>query len=89
LDILKNRRGAKAGGALVRRGHQQTHAPAESPSLNTELYRAVESGDLQNVEQLLAKGANVNTPGDLGFTPLHLAAMRVCIFLFRNVSDAF
>jgi ankyrin repeat protein len=62
-----------------------------APRLGTEsppLYAAVENRDLARVEKLLGEGASVNTPGDLGFTPLHLAAMRVrilnCLFLIAN-----
>lgn len=77
--------GASAGGGGAGRRGQQTHVGhTDHVALNTELYRAVESGDIQTVEQLLAQGANVNTPGDLGFTPLHLASMRVRINFLRN-----
>ncbi len=33
-------------------------------------------GSLDEVELLVASGARVNAPGDLGFTALHLAAMN-------------
>ena len=42
---------------------------------DTMLHFAVETGTLEDVEVLIAAGANVNAIGDIGNTPLHSAAM--------------
>ena len=39
------------------------------------LHIAVRRGTLDDVSELLAVGANINLPGDMGNTPLHYAAM--------------
>lgn len=50
------------------------------------------SGTIEQVRRLLALGADVNLPGDLGFTALHNAAMRerteIVDLLLRHGADA-
>ena len=43
-------------------------------SLDSELLKAVERGDVGKVEELLKRGANPNTKDEKGRTPLHYAA---------------
>ncbi len=43
---------------------------------DTALHIASEFGEIENVEVLLANGADVNIAGDIGYTPLHYAAAK-------------
>lgn len=40
------------------------------------LHHRVSSGGVEDVKLLISRGANVNLPGDMGFTPLHFAVRR-------------
>lgn len=40
------------------------------------LHHRVRSGSVEDVKLLISRGANVNLPGDMGFTPLHSAMFR-------------
>lgn len=40
------------------------------------LHHRVRSGSVEDVKLLISRGANVNLPGDMGFTPLHFAVRR-------------
>ena len=63
---------AKSG----RRNVQETPVPARVLSSDwTPLHEAAEDGDVSEVKQLLAKGAEVNAKTSDGYTPLHTAAM--------------
>lgn len=42
----------------------------------TSLHEAAKYGDLEVVEYLVEKGANVNEKDDDGYTPLHVAAKK-------------
>lgn len=44
--------------------------------LNKKLFKAAETGNLEEVEDLLDKGADVSTVNNIGYNPLHYAAMR-------------
>ena len=47
-----------------------------SSALAGPLHGAVATGDINQVERLIAKGADVNAKDNHGFTPLHFAAER-------------
>jgi len=53
-----------------------THVNARGMSGDTLLHAAVVRGKLEDVNLLIASGADVNAVGDLGNTPLHYAASR-------------
>ncbi|MFH1115295.1 MAG: ankyrin repeat domain-containing protein [Pseudomonadota bacterium] len=66
-------------------------ATATGPSMNEELLRAAETGSLEQVKSLLAKGADVNAKTRLGITVL-MAAVRtgnldLVKFLVDNGAD--
>jgi ankyrin repeat protein/Tfp pilus assembly protein PilF len=42
--------------------------------LNEELFKVVKSGEIEQVRQLLSKGADVHASDKIGFTPLHYAS---------------
>src|SRR5450759_4014549 len=44
-------------------------------NMSKELLAAAKSGDIEKVRELLDRGADVNSKGPLGMTPLHAAAM--------------
>lgn len=50
----------------------------ELTKLNQELLYATAKGDLNEVKELLNKGADVNTQDSMGNTPLHLAVKAIC-----------
>jgi ankyrin repeat protein/beta-lactamase regulating signal transducer with metallopeptidase domain len=58
--------------ALVLTARAEAKATAES---NMLLYNAISKGDAEQVRSLISQGADVNTQEELGFTPLHLAAL--------------
>ena len=47
----------------------------EIDQLKTPLHKAVESGDIQAVQDLIQKGAKIDARNKLKQTPLHCAAM--------------
>lgn len=51
------------------------------PTIN--LHRAVEIGDLDQLERNLSWGADVNEPGPSGLTPLHSAAQKGSLVMSR------
>ncbi|MEM4445033.1 MAG: ankyrin repeat domain-containing protein [Thermofilum sp.] len=57
----------------------------------SELHETVREGDLQRVKKLLEQGADVNAKDDLGWTPLHWAALighlEVARFLVEKGAD--
>lgn len=61
-------------------------------NLDTDLLQATRSGDAVYVNDLLNRGAHVNTKGNNDFTPLHIAAMYgrrdvVQVLLHRPAAD--
>ncbi len=46
------------------------------PDDDALLHLVTRIGNLEEIEMLVASGARVNASGDMGFTPLHYAAMR-------------
>lgn len=73
----------------VQRGHT-AQAPVEQ-SPDDQLVTAAGCGDLNEVQQLVAAGANVNFSGSCGFTPLHAASIQgathVVQFLLGHGAD--
>jgi hypothetical protein len=64
----------------------------DAPSLNEELWQAAEVGNLDQVAQLIDKGADVNAKDQAnGWTPLMIAAknehLEICILLIKKGAD--
>lgn len=82
---------ARAGvpNETVQRGHA-AQAPL-APSPDDQLVAAAGYGELDEVQQLVAAGANVNFSGSCGFTPLHAASIQgathVVQFLLGHGAD--
>ncbi|MEM4137926.1 MAG: ankyrin repeat domain-containing protein, partial [Candidatus Anstonellaceae archaeon] len=60
-------------------------------NLSELLILVSKSGDIQQVKQLIEKGANINSTDKYGYTPLHFAAKsgntKVAEFLIKSGSD--
>ena len=63
-----------AGGVLAAQSQRAPAVAAADAFGNTPLHKAVEAGNLAEVERLLAAGANVNTTNRFRTTPLATAA---------------